>query len=188
MWQDPLKTIGYMFDLLPHMKVAQIGFFRHSDWYEKSGFAFVCCVNVTVMFHRKMTKHWLKPKEDTEWDSEVRDHLTPIFNPILNLSNLNQHTAATTCILAEVALTHSHFSFWQKCGAMKTDVFKVFILASTIRNRANLSCAYVMWWRIKLYTHAKIPCEMYIRIFIAERLSITEKFLTSFFSFVFFGF
>lgn len=97
-------------------------------------------------------------KEETEWDGVVRDHLIPIFNPIVYLlPNLNQHTAATICILAEIAVTHCHLSCWQKVGAMKSDVSKVFILASTIRNRANLSCAYVMWWRIKLYTHAKFP-------------------------------
>lgn len=64
---------------------------------------------------------------------------------------------------------------------MKSDVGKCFILASTIRNRANLSCAYVMWWRIKIIYPCKIPCEMYIRIFIAERLSVTWILSFSFF-------
>lgn len=41
-------------------------------------------------------------------------------------------TATTFCV------------YLNKAGAVTSDVFKVFILASTIGNRANLSCAYVM--------------------------------------------
>lgn len=51
---------------------------------------------------------------------------------------------------------------------MTSEVFKVFILASTIGNRVNLSCAYVM--KNKIIYPCKIPCEMYIGSLLQKEL------------------
>lgn len=82
------------------------------------------------------------------WSKE-ETHVIFIFNGLL-IKCESAHSSNTPSSAATPVCP-------QKDGAMKSRFFKVFILASTIRNRANLSCVYVMWWRIKLYTHAKFP-------------------------------